>query len=191
MELMKNKYKYDWLLLNDELRQTAAVRRSWLLLTHDIRQTRTVRRNLPFLLLLLLYSMQSHTQGRAVMQIKTTAVKNTVSPSLHGIFFEEISHGGEGGIYGELIQNRGFEESRIPPGTTLEDGFIVPKRTPHYNMNGRATNWKMPWPVKSEWPYWKTGDSANIGLSLAKENPLNAATPNSLEVEITSAVPGK
>jgi len=29
-----------------------------------------------------------------------------VSADLHGIFFEEISHGGEGGLYAELIQNQ-------------------------------------------------------------------------------------
>ena len=144
-----------------------------------------------FLVLFVLYFMGSHAQERAVMQINTGAVKNTVSSSLHGIFFEEISHGGEGGIYGELIQNRGFEESRIPPGTTLEDGYIVPKRTPHYNMNGRASNWKMPWTVKSDWPYWKPGDSTNIILSLTKDNPLNDATPNSLAIDIRSLAPGK
>jgi len=32
-----------------------------------------------------------------------------VSPSLYGIFFEEINQGGEGGLYGELLRNRGFE----------------------------------------------------------------------------------
>jgi len=74
---------------------------------------------------------EGNAQEQAVMQINTGVVKNTVAPTLHGIFFEEISHGGEGGLYGEMIQNRGFEENRIPPGTTLEDGFIVPKRTPH------------------------------------------------------------
>ena len=63
--------------------------------------------------------MDVTAQQRASMVIHTGTVKNTVSPNLHGIFFEEISHGGEGGLYAEMIQNRGFEESRLPPGTTL------------------------------------------------------------------------
>jgi len=37
----------------------------------------------------------------------------TVSPSLYGIFFEEINQAGEGGIYGELLKNRGFEAGTL------------------------------------------------------------------------------
>ncbi len=33
-----------------------------------------------------------------------------ISPSLYGIFFEEIDHAGDGGIYAELIRDRTFEE---------------------------------------------------------------------------------
>src|SRR6266849_1915015 len=34
-----------------------------------------------------------------------------VSPSLYGVFFEEINHAGEGGLYAELVRNRDFEET--------------------------------------------------------------------------------
>jgi alpha-N-arabinofuranosidase len=37
-----------------------------------------------------------------------------VSPSLYGLFFEEINRAGDGGIYGELIRNRSFEDTVIP-----------------------------------------------------------------------------
>ena len=33
-----------------------------------------------------------------------------VSPSMYGVFFEEINHAGDGGLYAELVQNRSFEE---------------------------------------------------------------------------------
>lgn len=33
-----------------------------------------------------------------------------VPKSLYGIFFEEINHAGDGGLYAELIRNRGFQE---------------------------------------------------------------------------------
>lgn len=33
-----------------------------------------------------------------------------VAPDLFGIFFEEINHGGEGGLYGEAIVNRSFDD---------------------------------------------------------------------------------
>jgi alpha-L-arabinofuranosidase len=37
-----------------------------------------------------------------------------VSPTLYGIFFEEINHAGDGGLYAEMIRNRSFEDSRKP-----------------------------------------------------------------------------
>ena len=35
-----------------------------------------------------------------------------VSPTLYGIFFEDINHAADGGLYAELIRNRSFEDSR-------------------------------------------------------------------------------
>ena len=35
-----------------------------------------------------------------------------VSPTLYGIFYEDINHAADGGLYAELIRNRSFEESR-------------------------------------------------------------------------------
>src|SRR3954465_3750059 len=32
-----------------------------------------------------------------------------ISPDLFGIFFEDISYAADGGLYGELVQNRSFE----------------------------------------------------------------------------------
>ncbi len=54
----------------------------------------------------------------AVLRIDAGRELHTVDPSLFGIFFEEINHAGEGGLYAELMQNRGFEaplqDGRIP-----------------------------------------------------------------------------
>lgn len=121
-------------------------------------------------------------QSRATITVDAAQPGAAVSPSLHGIFFEEISHGGEGGLYGELIQNRGFEESRLPPATTLVDGFIVPTRGPHFSLpNGRASDWKMRWTVNGQWPAWS---GSGVGLELVDVAPLNAATPHSLKVTV-------
>ena len=70
-----------------------------------------------------------HAQQRATITIDVSKKEAPVSPTLHGIFFEEISHAGEGGLYAELIQNRGFEEANIPPGMKLVDDFIVPPQS--------------------------------------------------------------
>lgn len=36
---------------------------------------------------------------------------HAVSPLLHGIFFEDINYGADGGLYAELVQNRSFEHA--------------------------------------------------------------------------------
>jgi alpha-L-arabinofuranosidase len=127
------------------------------------------------------------SQSKATIIVDASKLESKVSPDLHGIFFEEISHGGEGGLYGELIQNRGFEESRLPLATKLIDGFVVPNRTPHFSIpNNGISDWKMEWPVKSQWPAWNLQTSGNsvIELALTQQIPLNTATPNSLQVTI-------
>lgn len=135
-------------------------------------------------LLLPLYAIAQD----ATLTIDTRHAGATVSPRLHGIFFEEISHGGEGGLYAELIQNRGFEESNIPPGCTLDSGWLVPPRTPHFATN-KVSDWKMPWEPETLWPAWslQTTGQAKAALSLSTKVPLHAATPHALQVDIQSA----
>jgi alpha-L-arabinofuranosidase len=36
---------------------------------------------------------------------------HAVSPMLHGVFFEDINYGADGGLYAELVQNRSFEHN--------------------------------------------------------------------------------
>ncbi len=36
-----------------------------------------------------------------------------VSPTLYGIFFEEINHAGDGGLYAEMVRNRTFKEMNV------------------------------------------------------------------------------
>ena len=137
-------------------------------------------------------SFCARAQQAATISIDASKKGVPVEASLHGIFFEEISHGGEGGLYGELIQNRGFEDSRLPPATTLQNGFIVPDKAPHFSLpGGRASDWKLRWRVTSEWPAWslQTPDDAGIQLALTHEKPLNAMTPASLQVSIRKLDP--
>src|SRR5512146_2711504 len=49
----------------------------------------------------------------------------TISSNLFGIFFEEISMAGDGGIYAELIRNRSFEESSTPIWWTLSTNGVA------------------------------------------------------------------
>ncbi|CAN5583423.1 alpha-L-arabinofuranosidase C-terminal domain-containing protein [soil metagenome] len=52
--------------------------------------------------------------------IRADKTVTPVSPSLYGIFFEEINQAGDGGIYGELLRNRGLENL---PSTGFPEGW--------------------------------------------------------------------
>jgi len=107
-----------------------------------------------------------------------------VSPSLYGIFLEEINNAVEGGLYAELIQNRGFEDSQLPPACTLQGDKLIPPRTPHYWIQPRISDWTMPWPDRGQWPAWSPVGS--VKLKLVDDKPLNKATPHSLQITIES-----
>ena len=45
-----------------------------------------------------------------------------INPRMYGIFLEEINFGVDGGLYAELIRNRGFEDAKPPEGFTFKNG---------------------------------------------------------------------
>lgn len=68
---------------------------------------------------------------------------HAVSPLLHGVFFEDINFGADGGLYAELVQNRSFEhdEHLYAWGTvnrggsgdvTIEQDAALNSKNPHY-----------------------------------------------------------
>ncbi|MBN2035198.1 MAG: carbohydrate binding domain-containing protein [Chitinispirillaceae bacterium] len=64
---------------------------------------RTAKNGLVFLVLIGM----TYAAGTLTVQCGQTGIP--VSPLLYGIFFEELQHAGEGGAWGELVQNRTFE----------------------------------------------------------------------------------
>jgi alpha-N-arabinofuranosidase len=140
---------------------------------------------------LLLANLPAFAQSGSI-SVDVKKLGPRIPSSLYGIFFEEISHAGEGGLYAELIQNRGFEDANLPPACKLEDGFLIPPRTPHFWNQPKVSDWKMRWNVKGEWPAWslETSGGSTAALGLVDSQSLNQATPHSLQVAITSAATG-
>ena len=46
----------------------------------------------------------------------------SINPRMYGIFLEEINHGVDGGLYAEMIRNRGFEDAKPPEGFSFRPG---------------------------------------------------------------------
>ncbi len=75
-------------------------------------------------------------QDEGVLTLNLSQPGPKVSRSLFGIFFEEINNAGEGGIYGELLNNRALTPvgvSGIPEGWQVENGSILYDRTQKLN----------------------------------------------------------
>jgi alpha-L-arabinofuranosidase len=124
-------------------------------------------------------------QDRGSITVDATKTGAKIPANLYGIFFEEISHAGDGGLYAELVQNRGFEDANLPPACTLDNGSIVPPRTPHFDT-GRPNNWRLKWDVNSPYPAWSLqvspGSEASMDITIG--HPLSDATPHSLLVNV-------
>ena len=79
--------------------------------------------------LVLVFEQSAPTIDREIcLDLKKRGVD--IPSSLYGIFFEEINHAGDGGLYAELIQNRSFEDKEIPKDCWVKDGML---HSPTYN----------------------------------------------------------
>lgn len=110
-----------------------------------------------------------------------------IPTSMYGIFFEEINHAGDGGLYAELIQNRGFEDSSVPEGYTVKGDRIFPPADRTNHLTGArphpdlSFHWN-PDPI----PAWRFEQLEGSGASaeLTREYPLNEASPTALKVTL-------
>src|ERR1051325_6506594 len=75
-----------------------------------------------------------------------------INPAMWGVFFEDINFGADGGLYGELVKNRGFEFpeplmgwAKISPSNargelTVRDDAPFEAKNPHYvRLKSEAT----------------------------------------------------
>lgn len=119
------------------------------------------------------------------ISVNTAQRGNTVDQSLYGIFFEEINHAGDGGLYAELVKNRNFEEHVIPSGTTLKDGYAVAPHSLNYE-HGNYRDWKIKWDTDSlKMDGWKVMGKAEYDVTT--ENQLDPATPNAMRLQMSEA----
>ncbi|MDE7387413.1 MAG: DUF1080 domain-containing protein [Muribaculaceae bacterium] len=113
-----------------------------------------------------------------------------INPGMYGIFFEEINHSGDGGLYAELLQNRGFEEQVLPGGFHQmgTNRIQTENITEYLDLGKRQLTWDWNFADK-KMRGWKV-DSKNCTLThdvLTPAKPLHENTPNAMNLKITGA----
>ena len=108
-----------------------------------------------------------------------------ISPTMYGVFFEEINHAGDGGLYAELIQNRSFEENEKPAGYHIVGDKLIPCSKP-YHLTGEVRDRSYNW-CTDEVRGWslQAKDSLAAQMRLTKEHPKFETAPNNLKLTIT------
>lgn len=137
---------------------------------------------------LLTYALISNAQ-ECKIYVDMGTRGHDVSKSMYGMFFEEINHAGDGGLYAEMLQNRGFEEQVYPSGTTYRDGRVYSPHAQNY-YGGWYADFAIDWNIEAKkWTGWTVTSS---GCTLSKDvveldAPLHENTPHALHLAISNA----
>jgi alpha-L-arabinofuranosidase len=101
-----------------------------------------------------------------------------VSPTLYGVFFEEINHAGEGGLYAEMVMNRDFEITSLPKGASWAGNLLRTK-----------ADWQeRKWFGNELWGWNLLAEGGAKGtVKLVDDAPLNAANPHSMRITVRDA----
>lgn len=118
------------------------------------------------------------------INVKTEQKRFDIASDLYGIFFEDISRAGDGGLYPEMLRNRSFEDSLIPDGCTTPDSgktFVSPTGwIDEFNNGEGMTDWVTKGMIKpTPVPAWY---SDNSEMELDDTDTLNVNRRVSLKV---------
>ena len=102
----------------------------------------------------------------------------TVSPIIYGWHYEEIGMIGEGGLYAEMVRNRGLEEANPPRGLVVKDGVYA-------NIPNPTGKNKQVYEIDPLIGWGSLPGNETISLERVDTKPLNKKNPHSLRVDIS------
>lgn len=122
----------------------------------------------------------------ATIEIDASQIGPRVNPRMYGIFLEEIGHGVDGGVYGELVRNRAFEDGREPEGYELRDGRWVDARG--FNSGYDEYGYEV-----GGLPFWSLvkSDGADGAMSLDKTGGVTEASAYCLRLDVKQSADGR
>lgn len=112
------------------------------------------------------------------LRVDASAPRTAVSPSLYGIFFEEINHAGEGGLYAEMVLNRDFEITTLPKGAQWAGNLL--RTDARWQERKWFGNELWDWKLLAE-------DGAKGAVKLVADGPLNDRNPHSMRLSVREA----
>ena len=142
-----------------------------------------------FSLIMVLFMCSIASAQESEVHIDLSKKGADVPSSMYGVFFEEITGSGDGGLYAEMIRNRGFEDGVIPSGCTLDDeGFAAAEHKYCYS-NDSINKFRVRWSPVLCMTGWNVeyDDGSAASYYITDEYPLNSATPHSLAVDLNTA----
>lgn len=98
-------------------------------------------------------------ETETVVEVDAAAPGTAISPDLFGVFFEDLNHAADGGLYAELVQNRSFE--------------YTPAHRPKWHA---LTAWEL-----------LERDGAAGAVAVSVEAPLHPANPHYAALRTTTA----
>ncbi|MBQ9456490.1 MAG: hypothetical protein IJU53_12565, partial [Thermoguttaceae bacterium] len=131
-------------------------------------------------MLLWAFSVGGALGQTASVTIDTGAEGLPLNPGMFGLFFEEINYSGDGGLYAEEIENRSFEDYRLPEGTVIRGGKAV----------GPNKGWGVEFRSENKFPNWEfSARDVEAYLTLETENPIHPNNPSYACVTVGTAFP--
>lgn len=132
-----------------------------------------------------LLTAQNKVPASSTLDIDLNSQGASVPSSMYGIFFEEINHAGDGGLYAEMLMNRSFEERVLPKGGyTVENGALIPPPVSNH-QNGHIAKGRYKWGT-DPYPGWaieKKG-TAKASVYLTTDSPANSTAPTNMVLDI-------
>ena len=109
--------------------------------------------------------------GLATIQVFPEKVRFPLNEEMYGVFYEEINHAGDGGLYAELIRNRSFMDARLPEGTAWYKGKAC-------TALGHSENHDL----SDDLPGWhvRMTGAARAQITGSTDAPRNPTVPNQL-----------
>lgn len=103
------------------------------------------------------------TEGQVVINVDALQKGPEISETHYGIFYEDINHAADGGLYAELIRNRSFEDDAMQ--------LHNPKREHGSSTSHNISNW------------FTVGGAT---ISLTQQNLLNSVQHNALDLRLSA-----